>query len=314
MPGAETSSRQVMLECHRGAVRGRLLRSDQVRPGPGSISWRLNREMVVIAGWGRAILLQLAHPSVAAGVHQHSAFRGSLRASLRRLYSTVSAMLAITFGDADEMIDAAAGINAIHDRVRGRVDGGGVYSAHDPALQQWVHATLIESIPLVYERLVGPLTPRERDRYCAEAAIMEPLLGIPAGRLPRSAVELDAYIREMIDGGSLVVTDTSRALARALLFPPKWYLMWPAFRVVQLITIGSLPPSIRHAYGFKWRARDARALARWTKVVRLLIPLAPAIARQWPIARRAEGKGQRAKVEETGKRPGQRSEVRGARL
>lgn len=260
-----------------------------VRPGPGSVSWRLNREMAVIAGWGRAILLQLAHPSVAAAVHQHSAFRGSLRSSFRRLYSTAGAMLSITFGDTEEMIAAAAGINAIHDRVRGRVsESGSVYSAHDPALQQWVHATLVESIPLVYERLVGSLTLAERDRYCAEAAIMEPLLGIPAGRLPRDSAGLDAYLREMLEGGSLVITDTSRALARALMYPPKWYLLWPVFRAVQLITIGSLPPSIRQAYGFAWRARDARALARWTTALRTLLRILPPSVREWPVARRRD--------------------------
>ena len=175
-----------------------------MRAGPESITWKVNREVIVVAGWGRAILLQLAHPAVAAGVHDHSSFRGSLRSSFRRLHSTVGAMLSLTFGDTEQMITAAAGINAIHDRVRGRVrDGAGEpYSAHDPDLQRWVHATLLESIPLTYELLVGPLTLRERDRYCSEAAIMEPLLGMPAGWLPRDSAQLDAYMREMLAGGT----------------------------------------------------------------------------------------------------------------
>lgn len=277
----------VVLDCHRSAVRARLLRSTHVRAGHGSVSHKLNREIIVVAGWGRAILLQLAHPSVAAGIHGHSGFRGSLRASLKRLHSTVDAMLAITFGDTERMITAAAGINAIHDRVRGRCEGpaGAVYSAHDPSLQRWVHATLLDSIPLTYEQLVGPLSARERDQYCVEAAIMEPLLGIPDGWLPRSAVELNTYMRDTLDSGTLVVTETSRALAHALLYPPKWQLMWPAFRVMQLMTIGSLPPAIRDAYGFAWHPRDARALARWTMVLRASLRVLPPLAREWPIAR-----------------------------
>ena len=265
------------LQRHRAAIRARLLRSEQVRAGAGSVTWKVNREVMVVAGWGRAILLQLAHPAVAAGVHGHSSFRGSLRASFRRLHSTAGAMLSITFGDTEEMITAAARINAIHDRVRGPVgDGSGrSYSAHDPDLQRWVHATLLESIPLTYEQLVGPLSPHERDRYCAEAAIMEPLLGMPAGWLPRSSAQLDGYLHDMLAGGSLVVTDTSRALARAVLYPPRWQVAWPAFRAMQLLTIGLLPPAIRQAYGFKWTARDERALARWTALLRtsrLLLP------------------------------------------
>src|SRR5688572_27842581 len=109
------------LQRHRAAVRARLLRSDHLRAGPESVTWKVNREMIVVAGWGRAILLQLAHPAVAAGVHGHSSFRGSLRSSLRRLRSTVGAMLSLTFGDTEQMITAAAGINVIHDRVQGRV-------------------------------------------------------------------------------------------------------------------------------------------------------------------------------------------------
>jgi len=272
---------------HRAAVRARLLLSDQVPAGPGSVTWKVNREAVVVAGWGRAILLQLAHPSVAAGVHGHSGFRGSLRASARRLHSTVSAMLSLTFGDTEQVIATAAGINAIHDRVNGRVqpEGGESYSAHDPDLQRWVHATLLESIPLTYERLVGPLTRHERDRYCTESAIMEPLMGMPAGWLPRDSGQLDAYMSGMLAGGRLQVTATSRALAHAVLYPPHWQVAWPAFRAMHLLTVGSLPQPIREAYGFAWRARDERALGRWTSALRTSLRLLPPLAREWPMAR-----------------------------
>ena len=288
------------LEHHRAAVRERLRRSDHQRAGPGSITWKINREMIVIAGWGRAILLQLAHPAVAAGVHHHSSFRGSLVSSFRRMQSTTAAMRSITFGDTEQMIAAAARINAIHDRVKGcvppslklrrasREGAGETYSAHDPELQRWVHATLLESVPLTYELLVAPLTQSERDRYCAEAAIMEPLLGMPAGWLPRDWAQLEAYMREMRDGRHLVVTDSSRALARAVLYPPQWYAAWPFFRPTQLLTIGSLPPPIRQAYGFEWRARDERAFTRWTTLLRTSRRLLPPFAREWRAARRRQ--------------------------
>ena len=148
--------------------------------------------------------------------------------------------------------------------MRGRVKEGSseTYSAHDPDLQRWVHATLLESIPLTYEMLVGPLTRDQRDQYCSEAAIMEPLLGMPDGWLPRESAQLDTYMREMLASGRLVVTDTSRALARSLLYPPQWYLAWPAFRAMQLITIGTLPPSIRAGLRVRVaRTRPTRARA-----------------------------------------------------
>lgn len=286
MSGTPVHPAAEAFERHRAAVGTRLQQSGLQRPGPGSISWKINGEMIAVAGWGRAILMQLAHPAVAAGVHDHTTFRGSLRASFRRFHSTVGAMLAITFGDSEEMIAAAAGINTIHDRVRGVVGSAGeTYSAHDPDLQRWVQATLVESIPLTYELLIRRLTPAERDRYCAESALMEPLLGMPAGWLPRAAHDLDSYINRMLASGQLRVTATSRALAGAVLYPPHWRLLWPAFRPLQLLAIGTLPPSLREAYGFEWRERDGRALARWTRWLRVVLRMVPPLARRWPRAR-----------------------------
>lgn len=267
------------IEEHRSAVRARLVGT--VRSGPGSVSWTVNREVIALAGWGRAILLQLAHPLVGRGVAEHSSFRGGLGSGVTRLRSTVGAMLALSFGTDDEAINAAASINAIHDRV-----SGPGYSAHDPELLRWVHATLLDSMTPVYERLVAPLSPDDRDRYCTEAAVMEPLLGIPQGLLPRNIAELNAYMRHMLDGGHIVVSDRSRILARGILFPPGWRLLWPVFRPLQLITIGLLPPRIREDYGFTWTARDAGALARWTTALRLLHRALPRFIREWPAARR----------------------------
>lgn len=278
---------------HRANVRERLQRAEVSRSSVGSVSWTINREVVVVAGWGRAILLQLAHPLVAAGVDAHSNFRGSLRASFGRFCGTVGAMLSLTFGDEDEAIATAARINVIHDRVSGRLPApagtfpaGASYSAHDAELLRWVHATLLDSIPLTYELLIGPLTAEEKERYCAEAAVMEPLLDIPAGLLPRNTADLDAYISEVLGSGRIAITDASRALARAILFPPRWRLLWPAFRPVQLITIGLLPPALREAYGFRWTAREARALRRWTTFIKGVLSLMPAVVRQWPAARK----------------------------
>jgi uncharacterized protein (DUF2236 family) len=280
-------------ERHRADVRERLRSATVTRSGPQSVTWKINREIIVIAGWGRAILLQLAHPLVAAGVDDHSSFRGSLTAGFRRLWSTIAAMRLLTFGDEEEAIAAAAGINVIHDRVFGRLrakagvfPGGHAYSAHDAELLRWVHATLLDSIPIVYDQLVEPLSAEERERYCAEAAVMEPLLDIPEGLLPRNTSDLDAYMREVLGSGRIAVTDRSRALARAMLFPPRWRFLWPAFRPVQLITIGLLPPALREAYGFEWTARDARALVRWSKALSLLRRVLPTFATEWPSSRK----------------------------
>ena len=293
---AAVSSETEALDRHRAAVRARLLSTGAVRADAGTISWKVNREVIVIIGWARAILLLLAHPLIAAGVGDHSEFRRSLLTSFKRLGSTITAMLSLTFGTDEEAIDTAASINSIHDRVSGRLgepagtlDANAHYSAHDPELLRWVHATLLDSVLLTYERLVGRLTTEERDRYCAEAAIMEPLLDIPAGLLPRDAAQLDAYVQATLASSQIVVAARSRALARAILFPPGWRLLWPVFRPVQLLTIGLLPQAIRQGYGFTWTARDDRALTRWSAALRLLHGTIPRFVREWPAARRRNG-------------------------
>ena len=261
---------------------------------PDRTTWRIHREVVVLAGWGRAILLQLAHPLVAQGVADHSGFARDRRGRVRRLERTLRAMLALTFGTAEEAGEAAAAINAIHDRVNGRLPNGAgrfgagtAYSAHDPALLAWVHATLVDTFLLTYERFVAPLTPAERDRYCLEAGAAAPLLGIPPGALPRSTQELGAYTERMMESGEIAVTPTARSLAREILRPG---LPWPASPLLvlaRLTTVGLLPPAIRQAYGLAWSGRRERALGWLACAVRHALPVLPPLVRHWPAARRA---------------------------
>ena len=270
------------------------LRYSPVTDENRDVVWKLNREMVLLLGWGRAILLQLAHPLVAAGVANHSAFLAQPRGRVRRFAHTVSAMLALTFGTPDEVARAAAGINGIHDRVHGRLceptgsfEGGTPYSAHDPALLRWVHATLLDSTLRVYVLYVGPLTAEEQDRYCAAASGVAPLLGIPEGYLPASVAELEAFLRSMFTGGEIAVGETARKLARAVVYPPCPRVARPFLWLVRLPTIGLLPPAIRRAYGLPWDARQALALRLSARLVRRLLPLLPSVCRHWPAARAA---------------------------
>jgi uncharacterized protein (DUF2236 family) len=264
------------------------------------MAWRLHQETVLLAGWGRAILLQLAHPLVAQGVAEHSDFLTDRRGRLRRLERTLRAMLALTFGAPAEVERVARGINRIHDRVHGELPAaagvfppGTPYTAHDPRLLSWVQATLLDSFLLTYELFVAPLTPDERDRYCAESSVVEPLLGIPPGWLPRSAAELRAFLEAGLAGGEIAVTDTARRLSREIVSPPAVLVARPLFALARLPTIGLLPPAIRRAYGFDWDARRERALRALAGSSRRLLPLLPSLLRHWPEARRARARERR---------------------
>lgn len=258
----------------------------------GSPGQRIQREIVLLLAWAPAILLQLAHPLVAQGVSEHSAFQTQRWGRLRRLHTTIDAMLALSFGTAAESRAAAARINAIHDRVHGRLaEGGGrfaagtPYSAHDPVLLAWVHATLLTMNLEVYRRYVGDLSPEEQDRYCLESSVMESHLGIPEGRLPRSVAELRGYVETMLASGEIAVTGTARQVGWAIVYPPALFPARPLLWLLRLPAIGLLPPAIREAYAFPWRPLDEVNLRRSAWFTRhLLLPLTPSFLRHWRAA------------------------------
>jgi uncharacterized protein (DUF2236 family) len=255
----------------------------------------INGARMSVLGWGRAILLQLAHPLVAAGVAEHSSFRESRWSPAARLHGTVRAMLAFSFGSAADVDRAAAHINGIHDRVNGRLrtavgifPAGHPYTAHDPALLLWVHVTLLDSMPLAYEQLVAPLGDEDVAAYCRESARGAPQLGIDPAAIPTSRAELRAHMDRVMASGVLHVGDEARALARAILRPPFGRLVPPIAHLHRLTTVGWLPPSIRDAYGLPWSDADARALDSWVARLRTISRRAPRAVTHWKAARKFE--------------------------
>jgi uncharacterized protein (DUF2236 family) len=254
--------------------------------GPGSEAWRLNREAMLLLGAGpRALLLQVAHPLVAAGVAEHSDFRADPWA---RLSGTLRSYLRIVYGTAGAARDEIGRLNELHRGVRGdvvepaaRSRHGGRYSALDPDLALWVHATLVDSTIAAYDAWIEPLPRADRARYYAETLPVGRAFGIPADRLPPDLDAFEAYLAEMLaPGGPLAIGEVARELASAILNPPlgpavaaagepfgrlaplldgipsraySW-LFWPA--------IGLLPPRIREGYELPWGVRQ-RVVAGW---------------------------------------------------
>jgi uncharacterized protein (DUF2236 family) len=254
----------------------------------GGISARVNRERVVLAGWSRAILLQVAHPLVAAGVAGHSSFRASPVASARRLHHTVRAMLGLAFGDAAARDKVLADIRAIHRRVHGALreavgpfPAGTRYSAEDPALVLWVHVTLLDSVVLAYEALVAPLSRAERDAYCREAAGVATELGAREEDVPRDWPALERAMDAAFRSGAIVVGPDARAVADALLRGGFSRVTGPVAWANRLLTAGWLPPAIRTQYGLRWNVRRERRFRRLVAAVRHGLRLAPRLVREW---------------------------------
>jgi uncharacterized protein (DUF2236 family) len=254
---------------------------------------RINAERLVLLGWSRAILLQMAHPLIAAGVVDHSHFRSGAREAALRLRGTIRSMLALAFGDPAAYAKSIAGIRAIHTRVHGKLrqptgvfPAGARYSAEDPALVLWVHATFVESALLVYERLIGPVSEADRDRYCDEGAGIAIALGARAHEVPRDWRSLERYLAAEYGSGRIAVGDDARVIADAVMFPPMSLVTGLPAWINRVITVGLLPQALRDQYRYRWDDRRARQFDRTLRSLRAMRSVLPRSFAWWPEARR----------------------------
>jgi uncharacterized protein (DUF2236 family) len=235
-----------------------------------SVIRRVNGEAVLLLGGGRALLMQLAHPSVAQGVAEHSDFSSNPFARLQR---TLEASYTIVFGSVEAAEQTAAGVRAVHDRVRG--EG---YTANDPELLLWVHATLVDTAMRVYGRFVRPLSHDDAEAFYQQSKTVADLLGCPIDAQPSTLADFRSYVRGMV--GSLEVSGQARALAREVLHPRAPWIAGPAFEVARQLTVGLLPPPLRAGYGLRWdRPRQAALLAAGASA-RLMVPRLPGMLRR----------------------------------
>ena len=254
---------------------------DPGRYGPASEAWQLNREAMLLLGAGpRALLLQLAHPAVAAGVADHSDFRAD---PWRRLAGTLRSYLTIVYGTSASADAEIRRLNRLH---RGIVGPG--YSARDPALSMWVHATLVDSTIAVYDTWLEPLSRERRAAFYAETRPIGRAFGVPDDVLPADVDAFEGYLATMLEpGGPVRVSAVARELAGVVLRPPLaplapalgWvppaayaWTLWPS--------VGLLPQSVRDEYRLPWGARE-RAVSAWlVSGWRAWRPLLPAGFRQ----------------------------------
>jgi uncharacterized protein (DUF2236 family) len=240
--------------------------------------WRVNQESVVVLGGMCALLLQFAHPLVAAGVRDHSDFRSDPTGRLLRTYRLT---LNLVFGTREQALESAREINRRHRTVQGPD-----YSATDPELLLWVQATLVYSALRAFSEFVRPLSERERDGYYQDTKRLGALLGVPPTSYPEDIRSFDEYFAQMIDG-PVRVTGDARTLANALLRLRIRAVPRVAFRPLVLITAGLLPPAVRDGYGMGWGGANRTAFRLCRGLLRTLGPIAPTLLRELPPARAA---------------------------
>ncbi|HWF38346.1 MAG TPA: oxygenase MpaB family protein [Candidatus Acidoferrales bacterium] len=245
--------------------------------GPASISWKVNRESAVFLGAGRAAILQLAHPWVAAALDQHSNLRAD---PLARFHNTFRVVFTMIFGTLDQALAASRHLYQLHTRIQGelpaRVAGyveGSPYEANEVNALLWVYATLVESALRAYDCVLSPLSVDEREAYYKQSWTLAALFGIPASALPPDWAGFQMYGEAMLSSDKLGVNALSREMAHRVLHGrgswvpvPRWY---------RALTTAWLPPRFRDEFSldFGKREQDAFAAAsRWLPRIYRTLP------------------------------------------
>ncbi len=253
--------------------------------GPGSVSWQVNREVVILLGGGRAALLQLAHPYIAHAVDQHSDTPTDPVGRFRRTFEHVFAMV---FGDLDMAERSARRVHSIHKRVKGPIDedvgpfsAGHRYSALDQGALFWVHATLVDSALRVYEQSVGPLSRFDRERYYEESRVFASLFGVPPETTPESFDRFEQYFADMLASSVITASRPGRELSRFLLQPPR-RLYGPLTRWYRSVTAGMLTPRLRSELGLAWGPLERASYAASWPAIRGVVRTLPPRLRYFP--------------------------------
>jgi uncharacterized protein (DUF2236 family) len=262
------------------------------RPGPDSIVWqRLADERGLLIG-GATLLLQVADPTVGAGVEQHSNFKAE---PWRRLYGTLVSLTTIVYGTTAEACAEVERLRSMHKSIRGIDSRGRSYSALRPAPWAWVHGTLAWATIRLNEVFRTPFMPAETEQYWREWLDVGRLLGVRDGDLPDTYAGFLALIDHAAVDGLEDNQSVRDVVASVSVIPPPVWLRWtgpiwgvlagrPVGALSRLVTVGALPPPLAERLGLRLSEREKRRLRRFVTLVATLRRMLPPPLRPGPAA------------------------------
>ena len=269
--------------------------------GPSSVIWRIDREAAIFLGAGRALLLQLAHPWVAAAIARHSRV---LADPIGRFHGTFNVVFTMVFGTTEQALAAARRLCCRHQDISGVLvesagpfAAGSEYRANDVAALRWVHATLIDTALVAYELIHPPISPKDRERYWGEARRFAGFFGIPQDVLPQSWGDFACYNERMWRSDVLTVSEEARKIAGAVLSGAGTRLPIPSW--FRALTARLLPARLRTDFGLPYGEAEKRKAESALAVIGRVYP-------KMPNCLRYVGPYQEACARLAGRRPGTR--------
>ena len=226
------------------------MQSDPGYFGPSSMMWKVNKEITVLFGGARALLMHAAHPLIAAGARQTSFYQ---RDPWKRLIRTLSLQNSVTFGTKDEADESANKINKLHEVIKGNDEvTGGYYDALDHEQLLWVHACLQISSIYFYEKTVRKLTQEEKNQYHKENTLAAKLVLVDVNRMPSTHEELkDWVIAKSKEKDYILLTDVATDVYKIIGGGPVPVHIKPIWPFIAFIAFNTLPKEFKEIYGIK---------------------------------------------------------------
>ena len=263
------------------------MKSDPGYFGPKSMMWKVNKEITVLFGGARALLMHAAHPLIAAGARQTSFYQ---RDPWKRLIRTLSLQNSVTFGTIDEADESANRINKLHEVINGKDEiTGNYYDALDHEQLLWVHACLQLSSIYFYEKTVRKLSDIEKDNYHRENMLSAGLVLINLDQMPKTHKELrDWVIEKSRDKDTLILTDVADDVRNIIAGGPVPKHIKPIWPFIAFTAFQTLPKEFKKIYGIKTSKIKDFILLINLSILKLTRPFLPPFFRLIPPARWAK--------------------------
>lgn len=219
--------------------------------GPDSAMWLCIREWAIPLMAMRAVMLQIAHPAVAAAGARNSRIMEDFVPRAQRTFASVYVM---QFGALDSALAAARRVFALHARVRGRIPqrasaqhAGTPYRANQPALLRWVLATMVDAALMAFGTVLAPLDDARREAFYQDMLLLGLMLGLSEDDMPPDLASFEVFFAETLESDQLRVGPTARQLSE-FLFREGWNFAY----LDEIWVAGIVPARFRDAYGLSW--------------------------------------------------------------
>ena len=252
--------------------------------GPESMMWKVNKEITVLFGGARALLMHAAHPLIAAGARQTSFYQ---RDPWKRLIRTLSLQNSVTFGTVEEANESALRINRLHEVIKGKDEiTGDIYDALDHEQLLWVHACLQLSSIYFYEKTVKKLTQEQKDKYHKENMLSAKLVLIDTEKMPKTHNELRNWvIKKSKNKNYLLMTDVAKDVGDIISGGPVPKHIKPIWPFISFTAFHTLPDEFKNIYGIKSSKIKSFILKFNLTLLKITRPLLPPFFRLIPPAR-----------------------------